>query len=477
MSNRIPNYVFLILSFAVTVALYWPSMNGTPVWDDTTYLFKHPTIVFDYSYWKILTDFSWPVSVSIQKILYNLFKTNYLYYHLVNVALHYLNSWLLLKVAQTLKLPFARLLFLFFLLHPSNVITVSWIIQFKTLLCFTFALLSFLYLIRAQEKKSWYVLSLFCFALSIFSKSPAIPLPAIFLFYLWRNTNKKNLLWLIPFFLLSAFGSYRVLNSTVTKIAVDLQTGPIAAEPSSEYTDEKKIYYPTVTPVPGSKTKQTMLPIMGTSRFESVMRTIYYYFWQTLLPVRNEPVKGQYYADNDFKEYLHIIFLILVVYLNWKSSIPFLLLAGYVMTSPFMGLLPAPFMNVTWVSDQHLYLAMPFFICFWLTLITRWKFKIAPYLPYAFIPAYCFLVFTTSHYYKNEIAFFKSSLEADVLNVPIGYNLAIAHLHKGDINEALNVTSTFVHMADVAPEVMKNKYFPYMMMLHFELEGNQGKKK
>jgi hypothetical protein len=152
------------------------------------------------------------------------------------------------------------------------------------------------------------------------------------------------------------------------------------------------------------------------------------------------------------------------------------LACGYLMMLPFLGIFPAPFMNLAWVSDQHLYLALPFFLCLWLTLLSKWKMKLSVAVPLLYLPMCCYLLLTSTPYYQNEIDFYKASLEADALNVPMAYNLAVSYIQKGDLNQALNVANTTVNIAEIDPELHKNKYYPYIYFLHSDLQTVMNKR-
>jgi hypothetical protein len=475
MINRIPNPIFLFLSLLIGVGLYWSSMNGQPIWDDFSYMFKYSVITQDFSYLTIWREFNWPLSVTVQKLLFSLWKYEYVYYHVLNFLLHFLNAFILLKLVEKMKLPFARILFLLFLFHPANVIAVSWMIQLKTLMCFFFGIISFFFLTKVTEDKRWYLPACFFFLLSLLSKTSSLALPVLFLIFLYKKVPRKQLLWMIPFFLLSLGASLRILHSPVRKEAVgkveSRHLDPIDAEASSQaYDPEGKL----VIVRPGVKTETA--PKEFINYFTKIIPSVHYYFWQTLLPMENQPVKGLNYTKPGIVEYFHIVFLILLITIFWGSATAVYLGAGYVMMLPFLGFVDAPYMNLAWVSDQHLYFALPLFLSFWLSVISYWKNKYAPLIPLLFLPIYFYKVAVTTPLYKNEIVFYNSCLEADALNVPIAYNLAISYLNQGKINEAINVTSTMVHMPQVVPEILNNRYFPYIYILHMDLKDIINKK-
>jgi hypothetical protein len=482
MISRIPKPLLFLISFLLGLGLYWPSMNGQPVWDDMSYLFRYDVIVGDFPYLTIWKEFGWPLSVSTHKFLFGFWKNDYLNYHLLNFIVHFINSILILNIAEKLKLPFARLLFIFFFLHPANVISVSWMIQLKTLMCLFFALLSFQALLKAESNKKWFLLSWILFALSLISKSASIPLPFFYFFFLKKKVARKQLLWLVPFFILSMVSSWKTLSSPVTNAAVKGMESktqgtvqekfkPIDAEPAAKPQVKNKVNNEPEAPEihPGGGDQKMDVWEILINRAENFIAMSHYYFWQTLLPIENAPVKGLKYEGPGAIEYIHFIFIILVVLININTSVSLYLLMAHLMLLPFLGIFPAPYMNLTWVSDQHLYLALPLFICFWLSLLGRWKMKYAPLLPLFIIPIYIYKVLVTTPYYKNDIDFYQASLDADALNVPIAYNLAMAYLQVGNVNQAMNITSTMVSMSQVAPEVFKNKYFSYIYLLDLKL--------
>lgn len=514
MNSKVKNILFTVLVIPVLFLLYWPALNGWPLWDDISFWFNDPVIRFDYSYLDIWSKFSWPLSVSAQKLLWNLFGEKFWRYHALNLILHWLNAWLLYLIADDLKLRWRRWILLFFLFHPANVITVAWMIQLKTILCLLFALLSFKLILEAEfkNKKRYLVLAWMMFLLSSLSKSASLPLPVIFLAICYFRGWRKDLVWLIPFFVISTIGAYRVLSSPVTLEAIQkLRSSPqpIPAETGSRMVKNKEAL-PAVamkpqapspvpkksidkkekpskkkvdlspSPVPPVSQVQAPVPtkridpslaLMIERRFYNFLKTLRYYFWQTILPVRNEPVKGFNYDPPGFFEVVQLLFLLVTVYLLRRSALVIALLSGFLMLLPFLGLIPAPYMNLTWVSDQHLYLSLPFFLYFWLGLLEKLKNFWKKYVPYAMLALYAFLVFESAHYYKDEINFFEASHKADILNVPVAYNLVLVYLRQGETNLAFNLASTMVSLAEVSPEVRNNKYFLHMFIIHNKLNS------
>ncbi len=459
--KQLPNSTHLFGLLLLCFALYWTSLNGLPIWDDYHNIFNDSIITGDFSYWKIFRNFAWPISVSAEKVLYALWKTEYFYYHLLNLLLHFLNSYLVLNTLEKLNFPNSRLTFMLFLLHPSNVISVGWMVQLKTILCFTFAISSLLFLIKAVEDKRFYPLSWISFLFSLLSKSSSLPLSLILVIYAYKKKGRSQLLWALPFVLFSFYSGHKVLKSEITTtatkqvesktfVAVENRNRPtgLPQVPSQENNERKK-------------SDQSFKERGGL-----ILKTTHYYFWQVPLPLDSSPVKGRVPQETGPKEFLHIIFLAVTIFLNWGSIPGLALLAGIVMLSPFLGIFTAPYMTLTWVSDQHMYLALPFMLCFWMGILAKWKFKFAHIIPILFISFFSFQTYKAATYYQNDIIFYSKSLQADPTNIPIAYNLAVAYLRRYETKKALVVTGQMIEMGNTNSAVKESKYFAYISELH-----------
>ncbi len=464
--SKLPKSLLILLSFVFTTILYWQSLNGPPIFDDHHFLFRDQVIVGDYLYSTIWSNFAWPLSVSVHKFLFSIWHYEFLYYHLLNLGFHFFNSYLLLKLAEKLNLPFPKFLFLLFLIHPSNVISVSWMVQLKTLLCFTFAILSFLALLKALDNKKCYVISWMCFALSIISKSASLPLAALFGFYVFKKAGPKASLWVLPILLMSGYSTYKVLKSPVTAIGVTQLESKSFVSGISEKTE-------AVAPAPRIRREKPQPKPEEHNKFKggvvSFLKTSHYYFWQVALPMESYPVKGQAPQEIGLTDGIHLLFLIVMLLANWGNLVGQCLLAGYLMMTPFFGIVPAPYMNMTWVSEQHLYLAMPFFLCLWLSLLSKWKFKHAPYALAIFVLFFSVQTYKATSYYKDEIIFYTKSLQASPTNIPIAYNLASAYLQNNEAEKALMVTGTVIEMSQTNREMKESKYLPKILELHGKL--------
>ncbi len=208
--------IFLVGYFVV----YSFSLNSIPFGDDFVYLFKnwHITDASNpFVYWNLKSDSykAWPLTYSIFWFLYRAFDDSYFFYRIVNLSIHFFNSWLFFKIAQSFRVRTPKLLFLIFLFHPMCFESIFWIFQLKTLLSTTFLFISLRFALKERIDSKIIIYTFIPFFLSLYTKSVAIFFPFILL-YIWRN-KKSSRLYLIPFFILSFYvGVQNIKGITAT---------------------------------------------------------------------------------------------------------------------------------------------------------------------------------------------------------------------------------------------------------------------
>lgn len=481
MSIKLPRPLLFIFSFLLLLFLYWPSLTGTPIWDDLPFWFADSAMKPGTFYSDIWLRYAWPFSVSVQKLLLAIGKKHYFFYHLFNFGLHFTNSFLVYHLGRVLRFRYPFLLFLLFLLHPANVITTAWMIQIKTLLCFFFGLSSLMVFLKGQKSTKWMALSWILFALSVLSKSASIPLPLIFLIFSFKKYRFSKLHLLLPFFLIAAASTHRVLRSEVTKAGSEKavivnqakeQTAPKvkAIETKKQIIVEDKSALPVPAQVPEKKdnTPSFSLPKVNG---DLILQTLNYYFWQVLLPFNTAPVKGLNEEGTGFPEYLHVFFLLSLVLIFKRDTNLYYLSAAHILLLPFLGFMPAPYMAITWVSDQHLYLVLPLFLFFWMSIIEKMKGKFSFVLPLLLCAFFSYKTFVAAKDYKDERAFFESSLNYNPTNLPIAYNLAFNYLLHHDVAKAHALLETTIELAKTHPSMRNSIYFKEVVSLYIELQG------
>jgi hypothetical protein len=488
MKAKFSSPLFFFLSYLLAFFLYFEALQGTPLWDDYSFWFTAPEMTPNYPYFLYWRNFLWPLSVSMQKFLLTMWADNYLYYHLFNLLLHFVNAYLIFALGKQLKLPFARWLFLFFLLHPANVISVSWMVQLKTLMCFFFSFSSLLLFLKAHNRIIFMLPSWLFFWASLVSKSSVLPLPLVLLLLSWKRLRGLQYLYLLPFFLLAAHGTYKMTSSSMalkgvsTALESTKQMTDAAAkiDPPSSSSPAAPPESPPAEATPSPTVKKPELKkepdIVSTPdaivNWALVPQTLHYYFWQAVVPVNNIPIRGPNYDGFSWDHAVHLFFLILLVIILRRDSALIYLLGGHLMLTPFLGIIPAPFMNVTWVSDQHLYLALPFLLIFWLKLFEKLPLKRKLLLLLPMLMFFSINTWRANQYYRNQETFFRVSVEDNPYNLAIVYNLSFLYLAQDRFSESYNLLSNTIDIVESTPMLKNNRYYPHVLQLHLYLRAS-----
>ncbi|MEA3443656.1 MAG: tetratricopeptide repeat protein [Bacteroidota bacterium] len=209
---------YLLAILIATALLYLPSIaNGFSNWDDPKYVLSNP-LIRSFSVENLKAIFAapfkgiyQPLSIVSLTIDYSTAGLNAPHYHISNIILHVLNTFLvfsiLIKIVEKKKI--ALIATALFGLHPVQVESVVWITERKNVLFALFYLMSLLqYLKYCETKKAGSLLwSLFLFALSLLAKPQGVMLaPVLFLidYVLKRKISiKKQITEKAGFFLFS----------------------------------------------------------------------------------------------------------------------------------------------------------------------------------------------------------------------------------------------------------------------------------
>ncbi len=261
--SRKYSYIAAGLVGLITVLVYLPALsNGFVNWDDEAYVVDNANIrltglrllswVFSEFYFA-----NWhPLTLLSHAADYALWGLNPLGHHLTSVALHGLNTFLLVLLVfrlmaarggnsqsdflGTRALTAAIITGLLFGVHPIHVESVAWVSERKDLLCAFFFILSLLAYVdyikgisSSQEsgsfsyyRKKYYLVSLVCFILALMSKPMALTLPAVLLILDWypfsrKDTAPKKLaMEKIPFFVLSLASAVLTLFAQASSQAI-----------------------------------------------------------------------------------------------------------------------------------------------------------------------------------------------------------------------------------------------------------------
>ena len=149
----------LLLLFTV-LAVYKPSWNGQPIWDDDHHITR-PELRSIGGIERIWTQLGatqqyYPLIHSVFWIEYHLWGDSTFGYHLVNILLHFLSVLLLVCILRRLAIPGAWFVAAIFALHPVQVESVAWITELKNTLSgvFFFAAYWLIYSLTTKEKEN-----------------------------------------------------------------------------------------------------------------------------------------------------------------------------------------------------------------------------------------------------------------------------------------------------------------------------------
>lgn len=207
---------------------YLAALRGDFLWDDDLHITINPTIIGPLGLKEIWTTARanyFPLVLTNFWVQHAFWGLNPLGYHLVTLACHALAALLLWRVLVQLRLPGAWLGAALWALHPVQVESVAWICELKNTQSAVFFLAAILSWLRwldvdgaestaagaSKEKPgARYALALAFFVCAILSKPSTVMLPvALALLTWWRRGRLvwRDLLWLAPFFALSAVAS------------------------------------------------------------------------------------------------------------------------------------------------------------------------------------------------------------------------------------------------------------------------------
>ncbi len=209
----------------LVLASYWPVTSADFVWDDAAFLDAWPvrdwggikdiwlaprSIASEGHYWPLLYTSYW--------LEHKLYGYSALGFHLVNLALHLVNTLLLWRLLPRLAASSGSVLHHpaapwlaagLFAIHPVHAEVVAWVIARKDLLmtlfylCAVLTWLKFLASPPGMARIGRYALALTLFAASVLAKSMAVTLPAaLLLWHFWRDGKVAwlDVVRLAPFF-------------------------------------------------------------------------------------------------------------------------------------------------------------------------------------------------------------------------------------------------------------------------------------
>ena len=235
MSKHRKTWGAALFLLAITVAAYWPSLDGGFILDDDKLITENHLIQSPSGLSRIWLSLEpqdyWPLTNTAFWLEWRVWHTNPTGYHVVNLLLQIASAMLIWRILAKLGIPGALIAAIFFVIHPVNVESVAWISQQKntlSLLFFLFSVAAWLNFDAAAEVTSseteapgasvtnsnakhqgsiWYAGSLFCFLLAMLAKGSVAIGPLFLLLIAWWRRGRislRDLLRIAPFFAIAA---------------------------------------------------------------------------------------------------------------------------------------------------------------------------------------------------------------------------------------------------------------------------------
>jgi len=336
----------LIQATTIAVAVFWvfwPALHGDWIWDDNIYFAENPLMHDPGRLWKAWFEPGsfieyYPIEQTIQWIQWLLWHNETFGYHLTNVLLHIANALLVWRLLSKLGLRLAWLGGFIFAIHPVQVESVAWIVEFKnTLSLLPFLLAMCFYIDYDEQKKSRdYYWAVGLFLVAMLCKPTMVMFPVIILLYAWWKRNRvreKDLKASAPFF------------------AISLAVGLLTLHVGTRYLQLNHAHISEVA-VGGFLSR---LALAGAS--------LAFYFSKCFLPVGLLPMYPKWTIDPPSPlQFLPWLILAGILYGLWMKRASWgrhvLLGLGFffVIIAPFIGFKTISYMAFTWVMDHFLYI-------------------------------------------------------------------------------------------------------------------------
>ena len=341
-------YVLAGAIVAVALVIYFPAIDGEPIFDDLKFLTRSPQDPLGRSVqaedgWRRIwlageTPNYWPITYSILRIEWRRWEMDTTGYHVVNILLHAFASVLFWQVLKRLKIPGAALAGLIFAVHPVCVASVAWIIELKNTLSMVFYLLTILAYLRHERIGSWrsYVLALSVYAVTLLCKTSVVMLPVVLPALAWLQSGRINrtcLLRTIPFFVLSMTAAFVSLHF----------------ERPSDIPDWADFR-------PGG-----IIPRLANAGW-----VVWFYLYKAVIPLKLSMIYEKWPVDAaSVVFWLPAAALVGSLAVLWRlrrrwPARALLLAIGYfvVMVFPVVGFFDMSYMQYSWVADQFQYVPM-----------------------------------------------------------------------------------------------------------------------
>lgn len=500
MSNRRAYIIYGAIAIAILL-VYLPALsNGFVNWDDQLYVYENADIrgidarFLRLAFTSVMVSNWHPLTMLSYAVDYSIWGQNPFGYHLVNILLHAVNTFLAGALALMLSREagaegrvsvfIGATLALLFGVHPLHVESVAWVSERKDVLSGLFFFLSLICYMKYKKtsKAMPYIGSLVFFVLSVTGKPMSITLPAVLLILDlypldgFKAGVKKALIEKAPFFALS------VIFAGVTVWAQSSDNAIASLDP-----------YPM------------------TSRVLVAIRALAFYIYKTFLPFNLAPFYPRDLSPSLFGiEYLaSFAFLAAItaasILLLKKSRLPLALMLFYLVTlSPVIGIIQvgsqaaadrytyipgiAPLMLTAvgfgWVCKKNTGAAAALaLICalalgaltvrqvsVWKDSVSLWSHEVAVYPDEAPIGwSNLGLAYKDRGEIDKAVANYEKAIEADPGYADAYGNRGVAYLKMGRIGDALEDLSRAIRLNPESAELYGNRGVAFINAGDYEM--------
>ncbi|HVM61484.1 MAG TPA: tetratricopeptide repeat protein [Verrucomicrobiae bacterium] len=331
----------VVLAFAA----YQPVWQAGFIWDDDDHLTQNPAMTAPHGLRMIWSSLSvsryYPLTLTTFWVERRLWGLSPMPYHMVNVALHAINGFLVYLLLRRLRVPAAWFAAGLWVLHPVNVESVAWVTELKNTQSGIFFFLALLFFLRfdADGKRPWYWLAVLSGLAAMLSKPSTVVLPLSMLLCVWwnrRHLRRVDAVRVAPFF------AFALLLSVT---AIVEQHGQIVREGTADW----------------SLTAADRLVIAG--------KALWFYAGRLVWPEQLTFVYPRWAAANSLWSWLPLAGVLGVAVILWwrrergwaRAGIFGL---GYFATAllPVLGIFNVYYFRYSFVADHFQYLASAGFI-------------------------------------------------------------------------------------------------------------------
>lgn len=355
--SRIPLLALGVLAAMITALVYLPALgNGFVEWDDHVYIYENKGLAlegFDFIRWAFTSVVSsnWhPLTLLTYGAECSLWGLSPFGYHLVNIAFHAANSFLVFMLGAALfshalkdsgpgqrtgALAAAFFGALVFGIHPQHVESVAWVSERKDVLSGFFFLLSLIFYLKHIEgniRGLLYWASFASFALALLSKPMAITLPIVLI--------------ILDFYPLRRLENLRELKSRINEKTPFFALIPVTA-------------ILTIWAQHGDEAMATIEASPLSQRLDVGVRGFVFYLEKLVYPVDLapfyvRPLEGEFYNYVFFLSLFFIVLITALAFVFWKKRSLAAAWAYYVATLlPVIGLVQVSDMAA---ADRYSYL-------------------------------------------------------------------------------------------------------------------------